>query len=137
MDLLVPVLFGPLERGDKPSIFRDIVGRDPDRLAEFFDERAIGLLDADAVAGRTGIPAGTAIDVGDDRVRRRTHDVKARRDRRACVLCNVLPALGRAKRGFCPSTSSGHPSVSTVRLASPSTLSLSNGSRGALIVEQA
>ena len=66
MDLLVPVLFGPLERGDQPSILRDVVGRNSNRFAEFFDERAIGLLDADAVAGGTGIAAGAAIDVGDD-----------------------------------------------------------------------
>ena len=36
---------------------------------EFFDQRAVRLLDADAVTGRPGIAARAAVDVGDDRVR--------------------------------------------------------------------
>src|SRR5439155_7866594 len=57
---------GPFERGNQPAIFRDVVRRDADRLAELFDERSIRPLDPDAVAGRARIAAGAAVDVGDD-----------------------------------------------------------------------
>ena len=63
----VPVRARPFERGEQAAILGDVVGRDADRLAELLDERAVGLLDADAVAGRPGIAPGAAVDVGDDR----------------------------------------------------------------------
>ena len=49
----------------------DVVGGDANRVAELLDQRAVGRLDADAVARRPGIAAGAAVDVRDNRVRSR------------------------------------------------------------------
>jgi len=55
-----------LERGKQSSILRDVVGCRADRLTELVDERPIRMFDADAIACRAGVAAGSAVDVGDD-----------------------------------------------------------------------
>ena len=56
----------PLECRQKAPILGDVIGGDAYRPAEFVDDRPVGLLDADAIAGRTGIPASAAVNVRDD-----------------------------------------------------------------------
>src|SRR3990172_9180687 len=100
MELSVPVLSSPLERGDEPSILRDVVGCDSNGLAEFFDERAVRPLDADAVAGRSGIAAGAAVDVRDDRVRAR-HRITGPAAEDCRMLPERRPACNRGSAGSC------------------------------------
>ncbi len=66
MDLSVSMVSGPLERRDEPLVLRNVVCCDADRSAEFFDQRAIRLLDTDAVAGGPRVAASAAVDVRDD-----------------------------------------------------------------------
>ena len=69
VELIAAVALRPLERREQRAVFGDVVGRDADRLRELLDQRAVGLLDADAEAGRAGIAARAAVDVGDDAIR--------------------------------------------------------------------
>ena len=59
---------GPLERRQKAAVLGNVVGGDADRLGELFDERSIGVFDADAVSRRARVSPRSTVDVGDDRV---------------------------------------------------------------------
>src|SRR5437762_9496957 len=56
---------GPFERRDQGAVFGHVVRGDAHRLAELFDQGAIGL-DPDAESCRPGIAAGAAVDIRDD-----------------------------------------------------------------------
>src|SRR6266508_3728309 len=58
----------PFERGNERAVLGDVVGRDANRVAELFDRRSVRLLDADAIAGRSGVAPRAAVDVRDDPV---------------------------------------------------------------------
>ena len=55
----------PLERGEQPVVFGDVVGRQADGAAELFNQLAIGPLDANAETRRSWIAARAPIDVRD------------------------------------------------------------------------
>ena len=60
----------PFESRNERAVFGDVVRRDADRFAEFFDQPAVWPLDPHAEPGGTGIAARAAIYVRDDVVRR-------------------------------------------------------------------
>ena len=54
----------PLQCGEQPVVFRDVVGGDAERTVQLLNQVALGVLDADAVAGRSRVAPGAAVDVG-------------------------------------------------------------------------
>jgi hypothetical protein len=60
------VVEGVLEAGEEAGVFGEVVGAYAEEFAEFGEDRAVVILDDSAVAGGTGVAAGSAVAVGVD-----------------------------------------------------------------------
>ena len=65
-DLAFAVVDRPLEGRQQTVVFRHVVRCDSKRAVQFREDLAGGVLEPDAIAGRTWIPAGAPVDVGGD-----------------------------------------------------------------------
>jgi hypothetical protein len=66
LDILVPVIHRPFQGREQAVVFGDVVRRDAQAAEELFDEGSVGVFDADAVTGRSGIAAGSPVDINTD-----------------------------------------------------------------------
>jgi hypothetical protein len=55
----------PLQRGEKPVVFSNVVGCDPEPAVQFLEDVAVGRLNRHTITGRAWVAAGATIDVRD------------------------------------------------------------------------